>query len=208
MLQPRPQYPFQRRVDLGQQAVQPVRDPGGLAGQVVVEPDDHLQLGDRLVLAVDRPQRVRHGAGRVRDDERVLRVRLRLTWVKVGDPPHRQPWQVGDRAAHVAGDCERQGSDRGRLVDHDQHRPVLGLKFREQLAELGFGVGQALVERLLPGRGDGGGVVFALADVQAEEDVDVAGVDHAQAPPSRFSSGFAWAPSCHIHVTESSSGLG
>ncbi|MFD7874458.1 hypothetical protein ACFV5G_10155 [Streptomyces sp. NPDC059766] len=27
--------------------------------------------------------------------------------------------------------------------------------------------------------------MFALADVQAEEDVDVAGVDHVQAPPSR-----------------------
>jgi hypothetical protein len=61
-----------------------------------------------------------------------------------------------------------------------------GLELREQLAELGLGVGQALVERLLPGRGYGGGVVFALADVQAEEDVDVAGVDHVQAPPSRF----------------------
>lgn len=59
MLQPRPQDPFQRRVDLGEQAVQPVRDAGGLAGQVVVVADDHLQLGDRLVLAVDHPQRVR-----------------------------------------------------------------------------------------------------------------------------------------------------
>ncbi len=37
MLQPRPQHAFQRGMDLGQQAVQPVRDPGGLAGQVVVE---------------------------------------------------------------------------------------------------------------------------------------------------------------------------
>lgn len=72
------------------------------------------------------------------------------------------------------------------LVHHDQHGAVLGLEFREELAELGFGVGQALVEGFLPGRGDGGGVVFALADVQAEEDVDVAGVDHVQAPPSRF----------------------
>src|SRR3954471_5871205 len=29
-------------------------------------------------------------------------------------------------------------------------------------------------------------MVFALADVQAEEDVDVAGVAHVQAPPSRL----------------------
>jgi hypothetical protein len=98
--------------------------------------------------------------------------------VEVGDPPRGQSRQVCDRAAHVPGDHQRQGSDRGRLVDHDQHHSVLGLEFREQLAELGLGVGQALVEGLLPGWGDGGGVALALADVQAEEDVDVAGVDH------------------------------
>lgn len=38
----------------------PVGCPGDLARQVVVEADDHLQRGERLVLAVDRPQRVRH----------------------------------------------------------------------------------------------------------------------------------------------------
>ena len=153
----------------------PVGDPGGFAGQVVVEADDHLQFGDRLVLAVDRPQCVRHRAGGVGDDERVLGVRLGLTGVEVGDPPHRQPRQVGDRAAHVSRNGQWQGTDRGRLIHHDQHRSVLGLEFREQLGELGLGVGQALVEGFLPGRGDGGGVVFALADVQAEEDVDASG---------------------------------
>jgi hypothetical protein len=149
-------------MDLCQQAVQPVRHPGRFAGQVVVEPDDHLQLGDRLVLAVDRPQRVRHRPGGVGDDERVPRVRLGLTWVEVGDPPHRQAGQVGDRAPHVPGHRQRQGPDRGRLVNDHQDGSVLGLEFREQLAELGFGVGQALVERLLAGRGDGGGVVSPL----------------------------------------------
>jgi hypothetical protein len=38
---------------------------------------------------------------------------------------------------------------------------VLGLEFREQFAELGFDVGQALAEGLLPGWGDGAGVVLA-----------------------------------------------
>ncbi|MFJ8765186.1 hypothetical protein [Streptomyces clavifer] len=51
-------------------------------------------------------------------------------------------------------------------------------------------------------------MVFALADVQAEEDVDVAGVDHVQVPPVTLSSGLASASSCHTHVTESSSGSG
>jgi hypothetical protein len=90
------------------------------------------------------------------------------------------------------------------LVDHDQHRSVLGLEFREQLAQLGFGVGQAFVEGLLAGRGDGGGVVIALDDVQAEEDVDVAGVDHVQAlPPWAFPRGpprsALSGPACRSH---------
>lgn len=90
MLQPWAQDPLQGRVDLGQQAVEPVRDPGGLTGQVVVEADDHLQLGDRLVFEVDRAQGVRHRAGCVGDDERVSRVCLGLAGVEAGDPPHRQ----------------------------------------------------------------------------------------------------------------------
>ncbi|WP_436844925.1 hypothetical protein [Streptomyces roseoverticillatus] len=60
------------------------------------------------------------------------------------------------------------------------------MKFHEQLAEPGFGVGQALVESLPPGWCDGGGVVFAFADPQAEEVVDVAGVGPVQASPSRI----------------------
>ncbi|MET4673905.1 hypothetical protein ABID94_006829 [Streptomyces sp. PvR018] len=84
MLQSRSQDPFQRRMDLGQQAVQPVGEAGGLAGQVVVQPDGHLQLGDPLALAVDRPQRVRHRPGCVGDDERVLGIGLGLAQVEVG----------------------------------------------------------------------------------------------------------------------------
>ncbi|MER6218359.1 hypothetical protein ABT213_30470 [Streptomyces sp. NPDC001674] len=64
------------------------------------------------------------------------------------------------------------------------------MEFREQLKELGFRVGQAFVERLLAGRSDGGGLVFALADVQAGEDRC-----RSRAGPS-------------IHVMESSSGSG
>ncbi len=202
VLQPRAQDPFQGRVDLGEQAVEPVHDAGGLTGQVVVEADDHLQLGDRLIFEVDRAQRVRHRAGGVGDDERVPRVGLGLARVEVGDPPHRQAGQVGDGAAHVPGDRQGQGADRGRLVDYDQHRSVLGLEFREQLAELGLGVGQAFVERLLPGRCDGGGVVFALTDVQAEIDVDVAGLDHVH-PPVVLLPGLVHGTDRHIHITKS-----
>jgi hypothetical protein len=67
-------------MDLSQQIVQPAGDPGRFAGQVVVETHDHLQLGDRLVLALDGPQCVGHRAGRLGDDERVLGVVFASPW--------------------------------------------------------------------------------------------------------------------------------
>jgi hypothetical protein len=47
---------------------------------------------------------------------------------------------------------------------------------------LGSLLGSPRSRVFLPGRGERGGVVFALADVQAEVDVDVAGVDHVRCP--------------------------
>lgn len=62
------------------------------------------------------------------------------------------------------GHRQRQ-TDRSQLIDHHQNGPVLGLQLAEHLAAHGFAVEQPLVEGPLPGRGDGRGVVFALADV-------------------------------------------
>lgn len=152
MLQARAQNAFQVRVDLGEQAAEPIADAGYLARQIVVEADEHLQLSDGLVFDLDRAERVRHDAGRLRDDERVASVGLRLTWVEAGDPTHGQSGQVGNRAAHLTGDRERQGADGGWLVDHNKHGSVLRLELAEELAELGFAVGQPLVEGLLPSR--------------------------------------------------------
>lgn len=104
--------------------------------------------------------------------------------------------------AEVAGDGRGQGADGGDLVDDDEHRAVFGLQFGEGLAEPGFTAGQPAVDGLLPGRSECGGVVFALADVQAEVDVDVAGIDHVRCPP------VVPTRPCHgtdrrIHMTES-----
>jgi hypothetical protein len=63
---------------------------GGLPGQVVVEPDQYVQLGQGVVVHVDRPQRVRQRPGGVGDDERVPRVGLRATGIEVGDAAHGQ----------------------------------------------------------------------------------------------------------------------
>lgn len=66
-----------------------------------------------------------------------------------------------DNAARSGADVGWQSADRGRLIDHDEHGSVLGLEFRKQFAELGFGVGQALVERFHSARGDGGLVSYS-----------------------------------------------
>lgn len=88
----------------------------------------------------------------------------------VGDPPRRQARKAGG------------------LVGHDQ------------LTQLRLGVGQPLVERLLPGRSDGGGVVFALADALAEVDVDLAGLDHMR--PSVVPTRPSFGTDRHMHVTK------
>ena len=144
-------------------------DPGGLAGEVVVEADQDVQLGQGLVAGVDPPQRVRQGAGGVGDDVGVAGVGLRGAGVQVGDAAHRQAGQVGDLMPARSGDRDRQGADRGGLVDHHQHRAVAG-EFVEQLPQPGLGVRQRRVVQPFAVRGQPDRVVIALADVQAEED--------------------------------------
>ena len=88
---------FEGGVDAGEQAADAVADPGGLPGQVVVEPDQHIQLGEGVVIDVDLAQGVRQRAGGISDDEAVAGVGLGGAGVQIGDPAHRQPGQV----AHV-----------------------------------------------------------------------------------------------------------
>ena len=52
-----------------EQAADPGTQPGGLTGQIVVEPDQHRQLGKGLVIGVDLPQCVEQAAGG--DDDRI-----------------------------------------------------------------------------------------------------------------------------------------
>jgi hypothetical protein len=131
-----------------------------------------VQGGDGLVAGVQVAQGVGHRAGGVGDDERVARVGLGLPGIQVGDPAHRQSGKVGDQAAGVAGHGHRQRPDRGGLVDHDQHLAVLG-ELGEQRAQLRLAVGQRPVGQALAARCQRGGVVFALAHVQAQVDRDV-----------------------------------
>ncbi|ROS32145.1 hypothetical protein EDD35_7902 [Amycolatopsis thermoflava] len=173
----RPENAFEGGVDAGEQAADAVAQPGGFTGQVVVEPDQHLQLGQGLVTGVDLAQGVGQAAGGVGDDERVPGVGLGGARVEIGDAPHRQARQVGHLVPAGAGDRDRQRTNRGRLIDHDQQRPILGERV-EQRPQLGFGVGQRPVVQPLPSRIQADGVMVAFADIQTEEHAITAG--HAQ----------------------------
>lgn len=76
----------------------------GLASQgltISVESREHLQSREYLAVPVNRPQRVRHGAGRLGDDEHIPRVRLGPSRIQVSGLTHRQAGQVGNRASAV-----------------------------------------------------------------------------------------------------------
>lgn len=99
---------FESGVDPGEQPADPIGDAGGFVGQVVVEPDQHLQLGQRLVTDIHRAQRVRQATGRVGDNERVPGIGLGPARVEVGDTAHRQAGQVSHPVTGGAGDRYRQ----------------------------------------------------------------------------------------------------
>jgi len=176
-LYPWAEDPFQGGVDLGEQTPDPVGQPGGLGGEVVVVADQDGQLGQRLIGQVDPAQGARHRPGGLGDDVGVAGVGLGRARVQVGDAPHRQPGQVRDVRARGPRDGDRQRTDRGRLVDHDQHRATL-----QQRAEQGeqalLVLRQGLVEHPVPGPVQRDRVVGFLADVQPAEDRVLAVLRH------------------------------
>jgi hypothetical protein len=72
-----------------------------------------------------------------------------------------------------SGNRDRQGADRGRLVD-DYEDPAVAGEFVEHLPQPGFGVDQRCVVQPFPARVEGDGVVAVLTDVEAEENLVVA----------------------------------
>ena len=111
-----------------------IAQPGGLLGLVVVEADQHPELGQHFFSGIDPAQRARHGPGGLGDDVGIAGVGLGRPRVQVSNPAHRQAGQVGDLAAHVAGHSDRQRTDRGRLIDDHQDLAV-GPQVGEQLAQ-------------------------------------------------------------------------
>jgi len=158
-------YAFQGRVNLGEQPADSVRQAGRFTGEVVVEPDQYLQLGQRLLAGVDSAQGVWQRSGGVGDHIGVAGVGLRGARVEVGDPAHRESGQVSDLDTHRPGDRDRQRADRVRLV-HDHEHPAMALELGEQVLEPVLVLRQGRVEQTLPGRVERARVVVLLADVQ------------------------------------------
>ena len=102
--------PFQRRMDLGGQTTDPIRDAGDFADEVVVIADRHLQLGQGVVTGVGPAQRVWQRPGGVG----VTGVGLRRARVQVSEPAHNQAGQVGDLMP--AGPGYRDGQRNPRLA--------------------------------------------------------------------------------------------
>ena len=182
MLQFRAQDPFQRWVDLGEQATDPVGDAGDLAGEVVVVADQNFQFGEGLVAGVDPAQRVRKGPGGIRDHVRVPGVGLGCARMQISQAAHDQTRQVGHLMPTRPGDGYGQRADRGGLVDHDQD-PTVPAELVEQPAQPRLGVRQCGVVQPLTLRVQRDRVVTLLADVQPYEDAEP--VVHAWPPHHR-----------------------
>lgn len=112
---------------------------------------------------------MRHRSCGVGDDERVPRVGLRLPRVEVRGFPHRQPGQVGDVRADIAGHRDRQRTDRVRLVHDDEHRAVL-LQVGDDRAQRGLVLGQLVVVDPLPVWCESASVMGGLPDVESQRD--------------------------------------
>jgi hypothetical protein len=109
----RSQGSFQGWMDLGQQTPDPVGGGRDLRGKVIIEAADHAELGQRLIIQGDGPQRVRNAPGGFSYDRRIPGIGLRLARVQVRDPTHRQAGQITDRRSGSLGYRDGQRPDRG-----------------------------------------------------------------------------------------------
>lgn len=64
-----------------------------------------------------------------------------------------EPRHVADQDARIRRDCDRRRTDRGRLIDKEQRRPVV-LQSVDKRAQLDLVVGQPFVEQALHGAVD------------------------------------------------------
>ncbi|GAA2387779.1 hypothetical protein GCM10010170_098960 [Dactylosporangium salmoneum] len=129
-----PEDPFQGGVDLGEQPADAVGQAGGFTGEVVIEADQDLQLGQGLIGDIDAAQRVRQRAGGVGDDIRAAGRRDRS----------------GRPGPAVSARCGRGRLPRAADADHSGRRPCADAKDVEILDAVGCGRCPALVWQPFP----------------------------------------------------------
>jgi hypothetical protein len=160
--------PVPAGVDAGEEAADAVAYSGRFGGKVVVVADQHVEFGQGVVADIDAPQSVRQGSGGVGDDERVTGVGFGVARIQVGNAAHREPGQIGDIVAAGPGDRDRQRTDRGGLVDHDQHRSVRR-EFLEHRSQPWLAVRKRCIVQPTAGRVQADGVMLTFADIETEE---------------------------------------
>ena len=152
---------------------------------------------------LERAQGVGHARAASAMIERVAGVGLGLAGVEVGDPPHRQSGQVGDLAARVAGDGQRQGADGGGLVDDHQHGAVLGLSLSNTSRSFGSLLGSGLSKTFFPAGVTAVAWCSPLPTSRPRKTSMSLVVDHVHSSRGRVLPGLTAAPAAGIHVTKS-----
>ncbi|GAB3286581.1 hypothetical protein GCM10027456_82470 [Kineosporia babensis] len=69
--------------------------------------------------------------------------------MKVGDPAHRQSWQISHLDAAITGYRQWQRPDGGRLINDEQH-PSMGRQPRDQRPQARLVLRERFIEKLFP----------------------------------------------------------
>lgn len=121
--------------------------------------------------------------------------------MQVCDAAHREPGEIPHEDALCLRDRNREGADRRGLI-HDEKHLAVTLQTADESAESCLVIRQCFVIEHCSGPVQGDGMVFALADVEADEDRDVVvaldGHDHSVLRSMNDSTAAA---SLGIHVT-------
>ena len=144
MVEAWPQNPFQRGMDLGEQAANAVAGLRDLRGEIVIETAQHCEFGELFVGQSKRAQRMRHRTRSFCNDRGIAGVCLGFARMQIGNTAHGQTRQIGNQNALVTCDCQGQRADGGGLIDDEQKLAVC-LEFGDEGTQFGLVVGQSFV---------------------------------------------------------------
>lgn len=124
MVEVRTQNALERGMDFREQATQAIAHLGDLCHEIVVEAAQQHQFGERVVREPQSAQRMGHRSGAPGDDRCIAGIGLGLTGVQIRNAAHRQARQIRHCDPFGTSDSDRQRTDRCRLVNDEQQRPM------------------------------------------------------------------------------------